>query len=363
METNQDLYSDLAIPPGEYLLEVIEEFGMPQSELARRMGRPIQAISEIIKGHKAITPETALQLEEVLGVPAHIWTGLESDYQLARAREEFARQVELEAETVSRFPYAAMAKIGLVESTRNRIEKVKELRRFFGVASLQNLAEVRSYAPAFRQTNQGKVSHEALAAWLRAGELEARDIKTRTFSGSRLRALLPDLRALTLELPQRFEPRLMGMLAASGVALVLLPHLPKTYTNGATFWLGKDKAVLMMTIRGSWADIFWFSLFHELGHILLHDKRHVFLEDGDPAPEWQQQEEEADNFARETLIPEAVYQRFLNETQRFTNAAIRRFAEEIGICPGIVTGRLQHDNRLPPTHHMHRSRLQWAGRD
>ncbi|MES9901844.1 MAG: ImmA/IrrE family metallo-endopeptidase, partial [Sedimenticola sp.] len=318
------------------------------------------AISEIIKGHKAITPETALQLEEVVGISAHIWSGLEADYQLAKAREEFARQVEAEAATVTRFPYPEMSKMGLVKATRNRIEKVKELRRYFGVASLVNLAKVRSYAPAFRQTNKGKVSHEALAAWLRAGELEARRIKTEPFDSKRLKARLPELRELTREPPARFGPQLKALLAECGVALVLLPHLPKTYTNGATFWLGKEKAVLMMTLRGSWADIFWFSLFHELGHILLHDKRHVFLEDGDPDTKWQQQENEADQFAQQALIPTKAYQRFLNETPRFTKATVKAFADFIGTCPGIITGRLQHDKKLPHTHHMHRSRLKWA---
>ena len=360
METNQELYSDLAIPPGEYLLEVTEELDMPQADLARRMGRPIQAISEIIKGHKAITPETALQLEEVVGVPAHIWTGLESDYQLAKARDEFTRQVEAESETVSRFPYPEMAKMGLVKATRNRIEKVKELRRFFGVAALNNLAEVRSFAPAFRQTNKGTVSHEALAAWLRAGEQAARRIETQPYDAKRLKALLPELRVLTKEPPERFEPQIKAKLAECGVALVLLPHLPKTFTQGATFWPSKEKAVLMMTLRGSWADIFWFSLFHELGHILLHDKRHVFLEDGDTDPKWQQQEEEADRFAQQTLIPSEAYQKFVNETLHFTEATVKAFADSIGICPGIVTGRLQHDKKLPHTNHIHRSRLKWA---
>jgi len=84
MATETHYLSDLAIPPGEYLLEATEERGLNQADLARRMGRPVKAISEIVMGIKAITSDTAIQLEEVLGVPAHIWTGLEADYQLIR---------------------------------------------------------------------------------------------------------------------------------------------------------------------------------------------------------------------------------------------------------------------------------------
>ena len=81
MMTEAHFMSDLAIPPGEYLAEVLTELGLNQAELARRMGRPAQAINEIIKGEKTITPETSIQLEKVVGVPAHIWSRLESEFR------------------------------------------------------------------------------------------------------------------------------------------------------------------------------------------------------------------------------------------------------------------------------------------
>jgi HTH-type transcriptional regulator/antitoxin HigA len=359
METETRHYSDLAIPPGEYLLEASAELGLNQADLARRMGRPVQAISEIVKGVKAITPDTALQLEEVLGVPAHIWTGLEADYQLIRARQQAELQVEAEAGDVGCYPYAEMAKLGWVSKTRKPVEKVRELRRFYGVASLTNLPDVRSYAPAFRKSKHRNLSHEALAAWLRAGALQAERIPTRPFDKKALKALLPDLRKLTITSPERFQSELCKRLADVGVALVLLPHLPKTYTNGATFWINPDKAVLMMTIRGSWADIFWFSLFHEISHILLHDKRRIFLEDGNADAETREQEQEADDFAGNTLIPMRVYAVF-TEAGNFTTQSIHRFAKSIGIAPGVVTGRLQHDGYIGRHCHTHREKYKWA---
>ena len=359
MATNQEIYSDLAVPPGEYLTEIAEEIGMSQAELARRMGRPVQAISEIANGIKTITPDTALQLEQVLGVPAHIWTGLEAEYQLTKARSEAAVQVEHETDLAVCFPYPEIAKLGWVKPTRKRSEKVVELRRFFGVASLHNLEGVRAYAPAFRQSARNEVSHEALVAWLRGGALEAEKIETQQFDSVKARTALQALRHLTREEPGGFLPKLKRALAEAGIAFVLLPHFPKTYTNGATFWLTPTKAVLMMTIRGSWADIFWFSLFHELGHILLHDKRHTFLEDGLDDPSWKNQEEEADVFAQKTLIPAALYRAFLKEGH-FTATSISAFADEIDIAPGIIVGRLQHEGLLPVNNHIHRSRYKWA---
>jgi HTH-type transcriptional regulator/antitoxin HigA len=359
MATNQEIYSDLAVPPGVYLTEIADEMGMSQAELARRMGRPVQAISEIANGIKSITPDTALQLEQVLGVPAHIWTGLESEYQLTKARGEAAEQVEHETDLAIRFPYPEIAKLGWVKPTRKRSEKVVELRRFFGVASLHNLQGVRAYAPAFRQSARSEVSHEALVAWLRGGALEADKIETVQFDSVKARAALQSFRRLTREEPGIFLPQLKQELANAGIAFVLLPHFPKTYTNGATYWLTPSKAVLMMTIRGSWADIFWSSLFHELGHILLHDKRHTFLEDGLDDPNWKKQEEEADEFAQKTLIAPASWRTFV-KAGHFSATNIASFADEINIAPGIIVGRLQHDDLIPPNHHMHRVRYKWA---
>ena len=132
MATNQEIYSDLAVPPGEYLSEVAEEMGMSQAELARRMGRPVQVISEIANGIKSITPDTALQLEQVLGVPAHIWTGLEAEYQLTKARGEAAEQVEHETDLAVALPLP-----------RNR-------ETWMGKANAQTFGKGDGAAPFFR---------------------------------------------------------------------------------------------------------------------------------------------------------------------------------------------------------------------
>ncbi len=357
--TEPQYMSDLAIPPGEYLEEVLEEIELNQAELARRMGRPPQAINEIIKGDKAITPETSIQLEKVLGVPAYIWINLESEYQLIKACQSEAEKAKEEEVLLSEFPYLDLSKLGLVEKTRKPLEKIQSLRRFFGVASLFNLEGVKEYSPAFRQSTKNNINHKALAAWLRAGSLIADDIECENFCKDTLRSNIADIRALTLdEAPQEFFPKLKFILQKCGIALVVIPHFKKTATSGATFWTKKEKAVVMMSLRGSWADMFWFSLFHELGHVLLHDKRKTFLEDGVTDPAWKKQEDEADDFAQKSLIPEKEFRAF-KLTYDFSCPSIESFAEIIGIHPGIVTGRLQHENILPYTNHIGRLMYKW----
>lgn len=343
MTTKNTYISDLAIPPGEYLEEVLDEFGMTKEELARRMGRPASKLSQIFNGTKRITEETALQLEKVVGVPAHIWTGLESEYRLTLARQSDHQQEEKlkeEGKLATAFCYSELMKLGEVPDTRKPVERARALHSYFGVTSLFMVTESQRYQAAFRCGTDGERKAEALAAWLRYGERRAQGIETAQLSEKKLRAVLDDLRSLTEKTPAQFEPELKKMLAACGVALVICPHFPKTNAHGATFRLSSTKAVLMITVRGTWADVFWFSIFHEIGHILLHGSS-VIIENG----EEDEREQEANDFACNLLVPAAEYNSFV-KADSFSKNRVCAFARSLGVHPGVVVGRLQHDSHI-----------------
>lgn len=365
MVDKQEIYSDLPIPPGEYLEEVIEELGMSKDELAKRLNRPAPKLSAIFKGNKAITPDTALQLEKVVGVPAHVWAGLEAEYRLALTRshqDEEQKRLKKESHLVKRFRYADLVKLGVVDKKTRPTEKVMEMQRFFGVASLNSVLSLHRYQAAFRAGRPDR-SPEAVAAWLRIGEIQAQRLRCAPFLKRRLKDSLEIVRAMTLLSPQGFQEELHTRLANSGVALVLCPHLPGTYAHGATFWLGRDKAVVVMTLRYKWADVFWFSLFHELGHILLHKRQAVILEGDNADPAQKALEKEADQFAADILIPPRLYGAFL-KAQRFFADDIVRFARQMGISTGIVVGRLQKEGHIKPSwHNSLRVRFEWKPDD
>ncbi|MEB2296504.1 MAG: HigA family addiction module antitoxin [Ignavibacteria bacterium] len=347
----KNIYSDLPIPPGEFLEEVIDDLGMGKDELAKRMNRPAAKLSAIYSGEKAITPDTALQLEKVTGVPAHIWTGLESEYRLTLARLQEKREEEKnkkEIPLVTKFDYNELVKYGYVERKTRALDRVKVLQSFHAVTSLCNVENLKRYQTLFRQkvSAKNKVLPEALASWLRIGEIEAQKFNTKPFDEDGLYNLIPELRAMTLQSPPKFQKKMETNFADVGVALVIVPHLPKTCAHGASFWINKEKAILMTTIRGKWADIFWFSLFHELGHILLHSKQEVFIESDTVDYVAKDLEVEADKFATDNLIPRKEYERFVSE-ESFTKSDIRTFANKIQIHSGIVVGRLQHDGKIP----------------
>lgn len=220
------------------------------------------------------------------------------------------------------------------------------LQKFFGVTSLHNVTTLRRYEAVFRcGTRKKERSPEAIAAWLRLGELKARKIDCAPFDKRRLKAVIAEIRTLTLQPPDTFFPRLNDVLATVGIALAVLPHFPKTYANGATFPAGREKTVLMLSIRGKWADIFWFGFFHELGHILLHDRNKVIVEYDDGNPGLEKLEREADQFASNCLISKDKLSAFAAK-KSFHSNEIRMFSRDLGVDAGIVVGRLQHEGFL-----------------
>lgn len=345
-DERQGPWPDIAIPPGETLAEDLQAMGLTQTELAQRMGRPVQMINEIIKGKKAITPATALELERVLGTPAHFWLNLERDYQFNKARLEDLTHMEKQAGRVSDFPYAEMARLGWVARTRKHTERARELLHFFGVADLGTVETVQ--ATAWRKARGKNVNPYALAAWRRKAQIEAHVVETGAFDGSGLTKILPTLRTLTrTEIGSAFNEA-QHLLRDNGITLVCVPHLQKTYVQGATWWVGPgrslDRAVIALTVRYKSHDILWFTLLHEIGHLVRHGKREVFidLENG----EKDEREQEADRFAADLLIPPGDFRR-LATLAPFRDKRVRAFAEEIGVDAGIVVGRLQHERLIP----------------
>lgn len=338
-------WPDVAIQPGKLLADTLAAKGISQTELAKRAGRPVTALNEIINGKKAITPETALELERVLGTPAYIWLNLERDYQFNKARLEDLERLGEQVKEARAYPYAEMAKLGWVAVTRDSVEHVRELLKYFGVARLSAVTEVQSVA--YRKSRTRDASPQALAAWLRKGEIEAAEVKTKPFDARKLKAALPRMRQMTQLSPAKFQKPLCDLCAECGVALVFVPHLPKTHANGAVRWLNKDTVLAQLSVLHKYDDIFWFSLLHELAHPLHHGKKDVFVETtGDHR---NAKEQEADKFAADTLIPPHEYAK-LAAMPVYSRAAVVAFAQRIGVAPSIVVGRLQHDELLDHSH-------------
>jgi addiction module HigA family antidote len=349
-------------PPGETLLEALDAIGMSQAELAERTGRPKKTINEIIKGRAAITPATALQLERALGVPAAFWNNRERHYRESLARSEERDQLGRQVAWLKRFPVRSMIKLGWISEHHDKVQQLRTVLNFFGVASPEQWETIwlEHQGVAFRKSPSFEADPGAVAAWLRQGELQAISLDCSSYEPGDFRKALLQARELTRLPPEKFQPELEELCSRCGVAVVFVPELPKTRASGATRWLTSSKALIQLSLRYKTDDHLWFTFFHEAAHILLHGKRALFLEEAGVGHE--EKEEEANRFAAEILIPGPRLRRFVaGKGSRFSKASIKRFAEDLGVAPGIVVGRLQHEGLLPRTHcNGLKRRLEWA---
>lgn len=332
---------DYTVPPGEILEEYLESAGMSQAELAQRTGLAPKTVNQIVQGKAPLTQDTALRLERVLGRPAHFWNQLEVEHQEALARARAAKAERQQLDWMKRFPLKKMRDLGWINARRDKREQLDELLRFFGVHSSEQWAEVwENHQVAYRQSQRFEAEAEAVSAWLRQGERQGHARRCGRYDASAFRSLLKECRALTREAPEVFQPRLQERCAEVGVAVEFVPSLPKTRVSGATRWLTSNKALIQLSLRYRSDDQLWFSFFHEAGHVLLHGKREIFVEGGNGLD--GEKEEEANRFAADLLIPRREWQAFV-ASGRPTLEQVSDFAERVGIAPGIVVGRLQHE--------------------
>ena len=339
--------ADWASPPGELIEEVLEEYGWTRAELAQRLAFSAKHVNELLKGRATITADTAERLERVLGHDAGFWLRLEANYQQDLVRLQQLDQLAGQKGWLKELPLRWLQNQGWVETCSHKGQQVAACLKFFAVASVdawrqryeQPLAVYRT--PKSFTTEQG-----ALASWLRRSETQAAAIPCRPYDAKAFRTSLQEMRRLSCEQdPSVLVPQLQGLAAAAGVAVVFVPAPPKCRVSGATQWLSPDRALIALSLRHKTNDHLWFTLFHEAGHILKHGKKATFVDglDGQDAV----QEAEADRFAADQLIPPAAAQTLqgLRSEQEVMAAA-----ETLGIAPGIVVGRMQHEKWLPRTH-------------
>ena len=337
-------------PPGSTLRDLMQERDWKQRELAHRLGRPVQAVNEILAGKKEITEDTALELERVLEVPAQFWLAREAQYREYLARRRSEEEAGEHVPWLEQFPLKALQEAGVLPEGRLapafKRQLVERLLRFFGVASPTGWqAHYDQMQLQFRRARPNRQTDvAAITAWLRMGELQAARLQLADYNAARLQAAIPEMRSLSLQAAEQIGPALLRLCAGAGLALVFVPALPGTHVSGVARFLN-GRPLIQLSLLGKWNDGFWFSFFHELGHVLKHPTRSIFLDDAAAGGSINSiEEQEADRFATDTLVPRAQQARLASLP--LEAAAIEAFATKIGVHPGIVVGQLQHRGRL-----------------
>ena len=329
--------SYIATPPGATIREQLKDRGMSQKEFAARMDLSEKHVSKLINGEVQLTPEVAVRLEMVLGIPARFWNNLEAIYREKLVKVEAENAMGEDEELAKQFPYNEMAKYGWIQETRNLKEKVVRLRQYFNVVKLSLLGDEQITKIACRRLAITDKADLALMAWAQEARIQAREIQTSSISIKGLLKAIPQIRKMTVMDPDEFCPKIKNILGDYGIALVFLPHLKGSFLQGASFVDG-NKIVVGLTARGKDADKFWFSLFHELAHIVLG---HI----GNINGTTDQDEKDADDWSGNTLIDPKDFVVYKQEGD-YSERSVLAFAREQGIAPGIVVGRMQRERLI-----------------
>lgn len=336
--------SPIAVHPGETIKEVLDVLQVTQVDLSLRTELSEKTISLILNGKHPITLETALKLERALGISKDGLIKMQTEYDCDLLRLKESERLESETVELEKFApcYSDLVKLGYVKSTKILSEKVDNLLRFFNINSLLSLKE--TLPVAFRKSEKYKVNPQSIAAWLKIGRIEADKREVKEFDIKKLNQNIGKMRNLTIESPESFSKELIELCAESGVVLVYTPALKQTCINGATSWLSPTKVLIQVSTRYHRADIFWFTFFHEIAHVLKHGKKEVFIsyDSTQDQSESNQDEIEADAFAQETLIPNQREFEGLVKSLNIENEGLKihQFAKSLNIHSGIVAGRI-----------------------
>ncbi|WP_339616904.1 ImmA/IrrE family metallo-endopeptidase [uncultured Gilvimarinus sp.] len=339
--SNLSFSPDWVSPPGSTLNDLIELEGKSLSQFANSMQLGFYELNKIIKGKVSIDLDLASKLEEHTGTSAKFWLEREKNYRNSIKKMESKKT--LEKNWLSALPTADMAKFGWIKTSRNLSEKLTACLRYFDVSSVdewQSKYNSLLIETAFRTSQAYDSTYEAISSWLRQGEIEASKIPCQEWCKSKLVNSIPEIRSLTtIENPNDFLPELKRILSFCGVALATARAPQGCRASGATFWPQDNKPILIMSFRYLSDDHFWFTLFHEIGHLVLHSDHRLILETNET--KYLDIEKEADNYSENVLIPKE-HQDELKTLRANDLRKIVKFSKKLGISKGIVVGQLQH---------------------
>ena len=334
-------YNDkLVFHPGYYIKEIVDESGLTQEDFAKRLGTTPKNLSILLNGGQNLSSDIATKLSRMLGTSITYWLNLQQTYDTKLAEIQSDKELEREREVFKLIDYKYFHEnFGLPELPRQVDKQIKCVREFLSVSSLtvleeENLAvNFRSYSRKLSRSNTVNANAMVQIAVNQTLKKEAPRYNKKKFE-----------KAVSFALTQTdnhssFLPTIRQAFEEAGVVLVALPNLKNSGVNGASKKVN-GKVMLMVNDRRHYADTFWFTLFHEIGHILNGDLGISFKDD---------KEEEADLYAQNALIPQDMYEDFVRKTKDFDEKAIREFAASIERDPGIVLGRLMKEGLVPHT--------------
>ena len=326
-------------PPGEFLLDAINDRGWTQTEFAEIIARPTRLVNEVIAGKRAISPDTAREFSAALGTSPEYWMNLETAYQLSKTSPA-ADRISREANLRERFPVREMLKRGWIGPCDKFDELEKAVLSYFGIESIEQPV---AFSHAARRNYDNQISTAQLAWLLRVNQL-ASAMRVPKYSESSLRDALMQLVVLMTEPEEvRHVPRILN---ECGVRFVIVEPIPGSKIDGVCFWLDKNRSpVIGLSLKGGdRIDRFWFNLRHEIEHVLRFDGRDdPVIDDFDDVSSFELESEKAANSAAANFcVPaEKMNDFFVRHHPTYSHTALVGFSRVMKRHPGIVAGQVQ----------------------
>lgn len=332
---------DWVSPPGHTIISLLEQNELTLEDFAKRIGHTKSITQKLLDGQHAIDVELARQLSNVFGASENFWMAREHDYRASIEEPEQVRVTSFE-DLIRTLPLADMKKFGWIKNVSSHEDKVAESMNFFGVSTIaqwQGRYDNAFRGAAYRRATAYASCEIATTAWLRQGEVETQADEVSEWSPEQLKRELEGFRRLTwYKSPSLFLPKLKEGLARAGVKFTIVRAPKGCSASGAVRILADYTPHIQLSFRYLSDDQFWFSLFHEIGHLLLHFDKMPILENTELAEE--ECEDEANEFASQVVVPMMHQEDLLGLVA--SKSLIINFAKKVGIAPGLIVGQLQH---------------------
>ncbi|WP_269716358.1 helix-turn-helix domain-containing protein [Caulobacter sp. NIBR2454] len=329
-------------PPGTFIKLELDARGWSQRDLAFILGQAEQQLNPLLSGKRTISPDMARLLGDAFGVPPQFFANLQSQYDLANAKEPDPA-VRARAELQSEWPVRDMIRRGWIEQREASLMRL-EVARFFEAAN--DIAGEVAVPHAAKKTHYGDVSPQQLAWLFRVRQL-ARQQNVAPFSLDELTSSLPRLKSLMID-PEAVK-EVPSILASCGVRLVVVEVLPGAKIDGVCTWLDDKSPVIGLSTLYDRLDNFWFVLRHEIEHVIQgHGKStygridYLAGENSSSSGDIEDEEKIANEAAAEFAISQSKLESFyLRKKPYFSERDVIGFASILSVHPAIVVGQLQ----------------------
>lgn len=358
--SESELTADWFSKPGDSLRTLMQRRGTSAEDLAARLEGGISAVRGLLDGSLVLDEGRASALAEWLGGTRDFWLKRQANYErdLERAVEAAAHEAD---QWLERVPVPGPRRRGRSSDAAVR-DELRRRMAFFNVPTFASWQERygRLFADTWFRTSASFDSLNSSALlWLRRGELEADLVSTRTWKPGNLEDRMDAIRKLSrIGQPSRFLPKLRALCAEAGVAVVVVRTPPGCYASGASKLVTSDKAMMLLSFRHRADDHFWFTVFHEIGHLLLHGAS-TFI-DEDATPEEDEREREANDFAKRCIVPEKRLLAFSGLSA--DRDSVVRFSVSVGVSPGLIVGQMQH-RRMIAHNRLNSLKRHWTWED